>query len=139
MDPVHMLRIRIPPFEEPEQDLVIPAWPKREGTLEEKLLIDRDYVEALGDLIALRRSMEDRVTCASEVMKYLYKYPDLLEHYPDFAEDMYFYAEKYMIRADNLETPDEDTTTIHRLKERVRYYGAKLRATIVVILWNGDI
>ena len=138
MDPVHLLRIRIPPFEEIEQDLVLPPWPKRLGTMEEKLLIDRNYVEALGDIIALRRYMDDRLRGASEVMKYLYKNPGILEEYPDYAEDMYFYAEKYMKRAEDLETPEEGATTIYRVKDRVKYYGIKLRATIVVILENRE-
>ena len=117
---------------------MLPPWPKRLGTLEEKLLIDRDYVERLADIIALRRYIEDRVRCASEVMKYLYKNPDLLEQYPEFAEEMYSYAEKYMNRADELAIPEEGATTIYTLKERVRYYGMKLCNTIVMLQQNSN-
>lgn len=133
MDSVQFLRIRIPPYEEIEEDLVLPPWPKRVGTIEEKIHIDRTYLDGLADIIALRRSLVDRFRGASEVMKYLYMNQTLLEEYPAYAQDIYSYAEKYMKRADDLEASGHDETAIYKVTERVKYYGMKLCLTITAI------
>ena len=68
-DPVHELRIRIPPFKEIEDHLVIPAWPRRFGSDENKLRIDVNYINMLVALEDSRKELRDQLHVSSEIMK----------------------------------------------------------------------
>jgi hypothetical protein len=128
-DPVHLLRIRIPPFQEIEEDLVFPPWPKK-STPE----ADGDYLDLLFDIIDCRKKLRDRVYGASEVMKYLYNRPALCEHDLGYAQTMVNYINEYMALAGDIEYhPDDETTRreyISRIKNRITYYGRRLRRFI---------
>lgn len=132
-DPIHLLRIRIPPFQEPEEDLVLPKWPKRMGTHEDRTRTDQLYLERLVELAAGRATLQDRIHVASEILKYVYTYPSLCREYHAYANEMDAYAEKYMDLAEEVLHSDTSRTE-SRVKARVLHYGTKVRSLVEQIL-----
>lgn len=137
VDPVHELRIRIPPFQEIEDHLVIPAWPRRLGTDENKLRIDLNYINMLLMLEESRKELRDQLHVSSEIMKYLYTYSRTCSAQLDLAHKIYFKVGADMGAAEDIEDGYTSTTKVsaERIRQRVYYYGRKLKTLLHKILY----
>jgi hypothetical protein len=135
-DPVHQLRICIPPFEEIEERLVIPPWPPRRGTLAQRLETDRVYIDLLDTIKGGRLLERDRLHVASEILKYVHNHPEFCANTLDYAHRIYFAAERYIEGAEKLEADDWSSPhlSVEHIRQRVYYYGQKVRRGVAKLL-----
>ena len=131
-----LLRIRIPPFQDIEEHLTIPKWPSRRGTLEQRLSIDKAYIDSLETLNSVRQLERDKLHVASEILKYVHNHPEFYQNTLDYAHWIYFAAERYIGRAENLEDDDYSSShlTAEQIAQRVFYYGQKVRRGVAKLL-----
>lgn len=134
--PVEQLRIRIPPFEEIEEQLAIPKWPSRRGTLEQRLSTDKEYIDSLDTLKSVRQLERDKLHVASEILKYVHNHPEFYKNTLDYAHMIYFAAERYIQRAENLGNDDCGSShlTAEQIAQRVFYYAQKVRRGVAKLL-----
>lgn len=85
-EPPAVLRIRIPPFEEIEENFYIPYWPTYPAncTTDAKRLIDSAYAKELMQLIEARKSDDDKAEVSCELLTFLYHRTTLLVISPAF-------------------------------------------------------
>lgn len=76
-----VLRIRIPPFEEIEEELVIPHWPDypADATGAQKIAVDRGHVASLIALVEQRSCQDEKAELTCELFVYLRHRPILLQ------------------------------------------------------------
>ena len=135
-DPVHQLRICIPPFKEVEERLVIPPWPPRRGTLKERLKADMSYIDLLDTMKSARLLERDKLHVASEILKYVHNHPEFCANTLDYAHRIYFAAERYIERAEKLEEDawSSPHMSVEDIRQRIYYYAQKVRRGVAKLL-----